>query len=201
MCVSAVREGGLLWLAERDGMFGRWADESCGVGTAVEICRYPLKAGGPPSDFIQPSLNNALPTSPHLLPAQVHPQPLRCPPTQAAFLFCLSLNITYPHSAPVHILTPICRNLSTSVYTYTTHWKKKTLPVTLFLIFSPFHLLWPPPTLHRPGKHNLLNERIWLSKTNHKPETSKLTTYAAHLPFTIPARIVSPLPLHPPTQL
>lgn len=136
MCVSAVREGGLLWLAKRDGMFGRWADESCGVGTAVEICRYPLKAGGPPSAFIQPSLNNALPTSPHILPTQVHPQPLRCPQTQAAFLFCLSLIITYPHSTPVHILTSICCHVS-SILSYTPHWKK-SLPHHSFLNFFSF---------------------------------------------------------------
>ena len=121
------------WYVWKMGQWELWSRNSGGD------LLIPTESWRPPSDFIQRFLNNALPTSPHLLPTQVHPQPLRCPNTQAAFLFCLSLSITYPHSTPVHILTPICCHVSTSICTYTPHWKKKKKNLFLslfFLIFS-----------------------------------------------------------------
>lgn len=72
------------------------------------------------------------------------PPTLRSLHTQAAFLVCLPLSITSPYSTPIHTLTPICCHVSPSLCTYIPHH-------FLHSSFSPFYLLWPPPTLHKPG--------------------------------------------------
>lgn len=165
-------------------MFGSGADEGCGEGTAVKgICRYLLKAGVPPTRvhsglFKQyPSLHTTPPAHTSTPPA------LRSLHTQAAFLFCLPLSITYPRVHTAHTLPP--SNLLPCVFIhlhlYAPH--RKTLSITFPIPFL-FSLLSCLTSTYSPQawEHNPLNERIWLSKMNHKPKTSKLT----NLPPTYP---------------
>lgn len=99
-----------------NGMFKSGADKGCGVATVVEeICRYPMRAGAP-HEFIQTSLNNSFPTSPHLLPTQVHPQPSDLS-THKLLSSSASLGASpppTPHQA--HTLTPICCHVSPCLY-------------------------------------------------------------------------------------
>lgn len=151
------------------------------------------------SQLTQLSSNNTLYTSPHLLPTQVHPQPSDLSTHKLLSSFAsLWPSPPPPHSS--HTSTLNCRCVRQSFCTYTSHGKLvptlSPFPCPLLLLTLSFILT--STYSQQAWEHNPLNERIWFSKIMHKSKTSKLTTFAAHQPFTIPARMVHPC-IHPPS--
>lgn len=177
-------------------MYGSGADQACGEGMALDLS-IPIESSMEPPIRVHSALLKQYP--PHLTTPPAHTPPtLRSLHTQAAFLFCLSVSITSPHSTPTstyinpHLLP--CLPIPPHLYPIL-----KTLSITFsipaFSVSSSLTSTYSP----RAWEHNPLNERIWLSKINHKPKDKQMNHICR--PPTLYNTSLHSFPLHPPTQL
>lgn len=174
------------------GMFRIGADEGCEVRTAVEeVCQYPFESWSLPSqsEFTSPSLNNALPFLPHLPPTQCTPEHDTFPLTKCLPLLPLSKH-DYPQSSPSgweYALTINGHGKRREwVFFFggcigAVGWKTwKETQQKLFQSLPSFLCLFTLSDLHlQTCERTVPNERIWLSKINHK---SKATNHICHPP-------------------